>query len=57
MVRSGERGWCELSVPPEEAWERPVATLSASQRDRIRSVDFYELLRREVIQRFQKLQL
>ena len=43
-VRSG---WITLTVPAYEQWDETLRWLARSQRDRIESPEFFELLQRE----------
>jgi hypothetical protein len=52
VVSEGRPGWLEFSLPPEEAWQDGLRQLTAQQRERIESPEFYELLQREIGKRF-----
>jgi hypothetical protein len=48
IVREARPGW----VPTEDAWSESLAWLSAPQRARVTSPEFYEMLRRVLGQKF-----
>jgi hypothetical protein len=52
VVRQARPGWVVLDLPPEESWQPQLACLSAQQRERIESPDFYQLLQYHITQRF-----
>ena len=52
VVKESRPGWLSLDLPPLEAWEERLRQLSAPQRQRIESAEFYELLQREVTRRY-----
>ena len=45
-------GWLALEVPPLESWQPALAQLTAAQRERITSPEFYDLLHRELSRRY-----
>ena len=52
VVQEARPGWLSMDLPPQEAWQEPLRCLTATQRERIESPDFYELLRQQIGQRF-----
>ena len=52
VVQESRPGWVTLEVPPTEAWEEGLSGLSAQQRQRIESPEFYETLQRHIGHRF-----
>ncbi len=45
-------GWVTLEVPPLERWETPLCALTAAQRARIESPEFYHLLQQHIGRRY-----
>ncbi len=52
VVREPRPGWVTLEVPPLERWERPLCALTARQRARIESPEFYHLLQQHIGRRY-----
>ncbi|NUQ62853.1 MAG: tyrosine-type recombinase/integrase [Pirellulales bacterium] len=52
VVREPRPGWVTLEVPPLEAWEKPLCGLTAAQRQRIESPEFYALVQEHVTRRY-----
>jgi hypothetical protein len=52
VVREPRSGWVTLEVPPLEAWEKPLCGVTAAQRQRIESSEFYALIQEHVTRRY-----
>ncbi len=52
VVREARPGWVSLELPPLEQWEKPLCWLTAEQRARVESPDFYRLLQEHISRRF-----
>jgi integrase/recombinase XerD len=52
IVREARPGWVAMELPTEDAWSESLAWLSATQRERVTSPEFYEMLRRVLGQKF-----
>jgi hypothetical protein len=48
-------GWVTLEIPPLEEWEEPLRWLSRTERERIESPEFFQMLQREIPQRLSQL--
>ena len=51
-VQEARRGWLNIQIPPLEAWSEPLRWLTPSQRERIESEEFYELLQSQIRARY-----
>lgn len=51
-IRESRPGWIALDLPPLEDWQPVLAQLSPEQRQRIQEPAFYDLLHRELSQRY-----
>jgi site-specific recombinase XerD len=51
-VQQARRGWLNLEIPPLEDWSEPLRWLTPSQRERIESAEFYELLQSQIRNRY-----
>lgn len=51
-VQAARRGWLNIQIPPLEAWSEPLRWLTPSQRERIESEEFYELLQSQIRARY-----
>ena len=52
VVREMRPGWLNIEVPPMESWADPIRRLTAAQRERLETPEFYEMLQREISHRF-----
>ena len=52
VVRQPRPQWITLDVPLLETWREPLKWLTREQRERIESADFYELLQKQIGERF-----
>ena len=52
VVRQPRPQWITLEVPLLETWREPLKWLTREQRERIESADFYELLQKQIGERF-----
>ena len=52
VVKESRPGWLSLDLPLLELWEQPLKQLTPSQRARIESPEFYQLLQGEVTRRY-----
>ncbi len=48
-------GWVTLEIPPLEEWEESLRWLSQTERERIESPEFFQMLQREIPQRLSQL--
>ena len=48
-------GFATLRIPPLEDWQKPHSWLTRQQQERFKTPEFYELLRRQITQRFMHL--
>lgn len=51
-VREPHPGWVTIELPPLESWRDEIAELPAAQRRRIFEATFFQLLQRELTQRY-----
>ena len=52
VVREPRPGWVTLEVPPLEAWAEPLQWVTPSERDRIESPQFFQLLQGLLTKRY-----
>ena len=52
VVREPRPGWVTLDVPPLEAWAEPLRWVTPSERDRIESPQFFQLLQGVLTKRY-----
>jgi site-specific recombinase XerD len=48
LAREVRSGWVTLTIPPLETWEEPLSWLEPSQRERMETPEFFQLLQREI---------
>lgn len=48
-------GWVTMEIPPLEQWEDSLRWLTPTERERIESPEFFQMLQREIPNRLQKL--
>jgi len=52
VVSEARPGWVTLQLPPQERWQGSLSRLTAAQRERIESAEFYQKLQFHITRRF-----